>query len=336
MPQQHPAQVRPAPAPPYREPAGLLALLVVAGFAALALGRFWLADWGQHHPAAQAWVTVFVSITLQSLPFLLLGVTLGAVISVLVPARWLQAALPRRQALAVPVAGAAGVVLPGCECASVPVAGALMRQGLPAAPALAFLLAAPAVNPIVLVATAVAFPGRPEMMVARLVASLLAATAMGWLWLRFGRPEWLRLPSLNQDAHQHGRASAFAQAMQHDLLHAGGFLVLGAMLAATVNVLVPTDWLATLGGQVVVSVIVLSLLAVAVAICSEADAFVAASFTQFSPTAMLAFMVVGPMVDVKLASMQAGTFGRAFAARFAPATFVVAVACAVAIGTVLL
>ena len=69
---------------------------------------------------------------------------------------------------------------------------------------------------------------------------------------------------------------------------------------------------------------------------SEADAFVAASLTQFSLTARLAFMVVGPMVDVKLVALQAGTFGRRFAARFAPLTFVVAVGAAVAVGAVLL
>jgi uncharacterized membrane protein YraQ (UPF0718 family) len=75
---------------------------------------------------------------------------------------------------------------------------------------------------------------------------------------------------------------------------------------------------------------------VLLSICSEADAFVAASLTQFSLTARLAFLVVGPMVDLKLFAMQAGTFGRRFAVRFAPATFAVAVACAVVVGSVLL
>lgn len=282
-------------------------------------------------PAVQAWLTVFVSIALQSLPFLVFGVVLSASITVLVPVERLLRALPSRPALAVPVAGAAGVVLPGCECASVPVAGGLIRQGVPAAPALAFLLAAPAINPVVIVATAVAFPGDPEMVVARFVASLAAAVAMGWLWLRLGRADWLRL-SRRPLVEGHGRAAAFRAVMQHDLLHAGGFLVLGGILAASVNVLVPREWLSSLQEYPVLAVLVLALLAVAVAICSEADAFVAASFTQFSPTAMLAFMVVGPMVDVKLIAMQTGTFGRRFAARFAPATFVVAVAASAVVG----
>ena len=106
---------------------------------------------------------------------------LSAVIAVFVPASFFARVLPSNPVLAVPVATSAGVVLPGCECASVPVAGAMMRRGVTPAAALAFLLAAPAINPIVLTATAVAFPDNPEMVVARFMASLVAACIMGWL-----------------------------------------------------------------------------------------------------------------------------------------------------------
>jgi uncharacterized membrane protein YraQ (UPF0718 family) len=87
-----------------------------------------------------------------------------------------------------------------------------------------------------------------------------------------------------------------------------------------------------LSGSPWLSVPVLGLLAVVLAVCSESDAFVAASFTGFSPTARLAFMVVGPMVDLKLIALQTGTFGRAFAARFSPATWITAVLCAALTG----
>ena len=73
-------------------------------------------------------------------------------------------------------------------------------------------------------------------------------------------------------------------------------------------------------------------LAVAMAICSEADAFVAASLTQFSLSARLTFLVVGPMVDVKLIALQVGTFGRRFAMRFAPLTFAIAVISSAVVG----
>ncbi|MFY1674584.1 permease [Plantactinospora sp. WMMB334] len=286
-------------------------------------------------PRLQTWTTVFVSVLVQSVPFLVFGVLLSAAIAVFVPRSFWARALPRHPALAVPVAGAAGVVLPGCECGAVPIAGSLIRRGVTPAAALAFLLAAPAINPVVLAATAVAFPENPEMVVGRAVASLVVAVAMGWLWLRLGRADWIRLPR-RPELDDLSRWRAFWAAVRHDVVHAGGFLVLGAMAAACINVLVPERWLQTLADNPVLSVLALALLAVLLSICSEADAFVAASLSQFSLSARLAFLVVGPMVDLKLVSMQTGVFGSRFAVRFAPATFVVAVLSATGVGMVLL
>jgi uncharacterized membrane protein YraQ (UPF0718 family) len=132
------------------------------------------------------------------------------------------------------------------------------------------------------------------------------------------------------------RLAIFSATARHDFGHAGGFLVLGAATAAALQVAVPRSLLDGLGGSGVGAVITLGLLAVVLAVCSEADAFVAASLVQFSATARLAFMVVGPAVDVKLIALQAGTFGRSFAARFAPATFLVALASAALVGGLLL
>jgi uncharacterized protein len=286
-------------------------------------------------PVLQTWTTVFVSVLVQAVPFLVFGVALSAVIAVYVPRSFWARALPKHPALAVPAASMAGVVLPGCECGSVPIAGSLIRRGVTPAAALAFLLAAPAINPIVLIATAVAFPNNPEMVLARGVASLIVAMIMGWLWLRLGRADWIRLPH-RPDLDDQSKGRAFWAAIRHDLMHAGGFLVLGAAAAATINVLVPEAWLQTLADNPVLSVLALAVLAVLLSICSEADAFVAASLSQFSLTSRLVFLVVGPMVDLKLISMQTGVFGRRFAARFAPATFAVAVAIGAAVGWVLL
>jgi len=285
-------------------------------------------------PRLQTWTTVFVAVMVQATPFLVFGVALSAVIAVFVPRSFWARALPNHPALAVPVASCAGVVLPGCECGSVPIAGSLIRRGVTPSAALAFLLAAPAINPIVLASTAVAFPRNPEMVVGRGVASLIVAMIMGWLWLRLGRADWIRLPH-RPDLDDTSKGRAFWAALRHDVVHAGGFLVLGAMAAATINVVVPERWLLTLADNPVLSVLALALLAVLLSICSEADAFVAASLSQFSLTSRLVFLVVGPMVDLKLISMQTGVFGRRFALRFAPTTFAVAVLVAVLVGGVL-
>ncbi|WP_128377672.1 permease [Streptomyces cavernae] len=284
-------------------------------------------------PAVAAWWTVFTAIAVQGMPFLLLGTVVSAAIGAFVPERVFTRILPRNQALAVPVAGAAGAVLPGCECASVPVADSLMRRGVAPAAALAFLLSAPAINPVVLVATSIAFPNQPVMVLARLLASLGAAVVMGWLWVRFGREEWLpRRTKSRTPSDGGGRLHVFGTGLRHDFLHAGGFLVVGAAAAATFNIVLPRSVLDVFTDSAWLAVLLLAVLAVVLCVCSEADAFVAASLTGFSPTARLAFMVVGPMVDLKLIALQTGTFGRAFAWRFSAATWVVAVAASVLVG----
>ncbi|MFF0344397.1 permease [Kribbella sp. NPDC004875] len=304
-----------------------LVLLVGTALFGRRLFAGWFTDDG-----IRTWATMFVGVTIQALPFLVLGVLLSAALTAFVPASFFAKALPRHPALAVPVASASGVVLPGCECASVPVSAALMSRGVTPAAAIAFLLSAPAINPVVLASTAVAFPGQPKVVVARAVASLAVSMALGWLWLLTGKGgSWLKMPK-NRHAHDAGRFDVFRSAMLHDFLHAGGFLVIGAAAAATLNVVVPRAWLDHVAGNLLLSVLILGLLAVLLAICSEADAFVAASLTQFSLTARLAFMVVGPIVDVKLIALQAGTFGPRFAVRFAPATFVVAVLASLLVG----
>jgi uncharacterized protein len=282
-------------------------------------------------PAVAHWATIFVAIAIQAMPFLVLGVVISAAIAAFVPPDLLPRLLPRQPAVAVPAAAMAGAVLPGCECGSVPIAGRLVTRGAPAAAALTFLLSAPAINPVVLVATAVAFPGQPEVVGARFLASLLAATAVGLAWSRFGHDEWLgRARKRYEDDGP--RLSVFAATAQHDLLHAGGFLIVGAATAATLQTVVPRGVLDSVAGSGILAALALGLLAVLMAICSEADAFIAASLTQFSMSSRLAFMVVGPMVDVKLIALQAGTFSGRFAAHFAPLTFAAAIGSSLIIG----
>lgn len=282
--------------------------------------------------ALQTWSTMFVSVTVQAVPFLTLGVLVSAVIAAGVPAERLAALLPRNRALAVVGASGAGVLLPGCECGSVPISGRLVARGVAPSAALAFMLAAPAINPVVLVSTAVAFPGRPAMVVARFLASLVTAVGMGWLWLRVGDTERLVERALARVSDGGTRLETFTATFRHDLLHAGGYLVLGAAVAATLQTLVPRSVVDTVAGSGVAAVLTMATLAIVLSICSEADAFVAAGLSQFSLTSRLVFLVVGPAVDLKLVALQAGVFGRDFAMRFAPAAVVTATTSALLIG----
>jgi uncharacterized membrane protein YraQ (UPF0718 family) len=284
--------------------------------------------------AAQTWTTIFVAVCVQAMPFLVLGVVVSGAIAAYVPASFFARVMPRRAALAVPVAGVCGIALPGCECGSVPIADRLMDRGVRPSAALAFLLSAPAINPIVLVATAVAFQADVRMAWARLAAGLATAVVVGLIWERIGRPEWLRPTTarIPEPRGSRSRAVVFLETIRGDFTQAAGFLVIGAAAAATLNVVVPREKMTAIGSSLVLSIILMGLLAFILAICSEADAFVAASFTPIPMVAKLVFLTVGPAVDVKLVAMQTGTFGRRFALRFAPLTFVVAVLVGTGVG----
>jgi uncharacterized membrane protein YraQ (UPF0718 family) len=279
--------------------------------------------------------TVFCGVFVQALPFLVLGVVISGVVATFVTPDRLERWMPRRRTTSILAAGVAGAALPGCECGSVPVARRLY-DGVSGAAALTFMLSAPAINPVVLVATSVAFPGQPRMVAARFVASLLTAVVMGVIWSRWGDPGWVtrRMPKLHDDDAP--RWTVFTEAARHDFLTAASYLVLGAAAAAALRVLLPPWVFESLAGNLTLAVVMMALLAVILALCSEADAFVAASLTAVPLVPRLVFLVVGPAVDVKLFAMQAGMFGRRFAIRFAPTTFVVATSVATVVGLLVL
>jgi uncharacterized membrane protein YraQ (UPF0718 family) len=302
----------------------LCTVLVLAVIARVTLPAVWAV------PALQTWCTVFVAVCVQATPYVLLGVLLSTAVAAL-PDAWLSRVLPNRPALAVPIAAVAGVAMPGCECGSVPLAAGLMRRGVATGPALALLLSAPATNPIVLAATAAAFPGEPAMVFARFLGSFMLALTVGWMWTR--RIDSCGPPTCTVDLHQQsGRVAGAATELARSL----GLLAIGAACAALLTTCLPQGWMTQLGRAGFGGVVTLAGLAVLLGVCSEADAFIARSLTQFSRTAQLTFMIVGPAIDVKLLAMQLGTFGSRFTIRLAPLVFALAVSSALAVGAVVL
>lgn len=253
------------------------------------------------------WATIFLAIMVQAIPFLLLGTLLSGAI-----AAWIPSSVFHKIPRGIPFAALSSMVLPACECASVPVANSLMRRGISQAQALVFLVASPAINPVVLVATAVAFPDNPTMVWARFLASFLAAIIIGWIWKKVGHE--IDIP------HDHEHHHGFIDTAARDFLQAGSFLVPGAILAAAFKTWIPLNF----GTGILIPVLMLVGAAIILSLCSEADAFVAASFTSAPAAAQLAFMVVGPMIDLKLILLHAGTFGTRFAIRFLPLVLICA------------
>ena len=266
----------------------------------------------------QNFLLVFASLLIEAIPFILLGAVVSALIEVFVPPRAFErlARLPRP--LQLPAAGIAGLAFPVCECGSVPVARRLAAKGLAPSAAVTFMLAAPVLNPIVLASTAVAYRGRAAMwtmVLGRAGLGLLAAMAVGWVVGGRSASELLRARA-PEGEHQHTehepRAAAFFGHLAGDFFFMGRYLVLGASVAAALQTFVPQSIMGTVAGTPFIDLIALMGLAFLLSLCSESDAFVAASFVQFGIGPQLAFLVFGPMVDTKLGFLYSGTFNKGF------------------------
>src|SRR3954469_2195735 len=264
-------------------------------------------------PAVTTLGVIFTSIVIEALPFILLGAIVSAAIAVFVPDRAFArlARLPR--ALQVPGAAVAGVAFPVCECGSVPVARRLLVRGLDPAAGIAFMLAAPILNPIVLASTWVAYQGRGralEMTAARAGFGILTAMIAGLLIARWGEGGVLRSTAEPSDGHDHG--GGLSEHLAGDFFFMAKFLVLGAAASAVLQTVLPQSFVSSIGGTPVLAALTMVGIAFAFSLCSEADAFVAVSFTAFPLGPQLAFLVAGPMLDTKLTALYGATFRRSF------------------------
>jgi uncharacterized membrane protein YraQ (UPF0718 family) len=202
----------------------------------------------------------------------------------------------------------------------VPVARRLILRGVHPAAGIAFMLASPVINPVVLASTWVAYSGRGsslEMTLGRASLGLALAALVGLVVGRLGRDALLR-PQAAARGHGHeheGRGAALVQHLAADVVFMGKFIVLGAAVAAALQTVVPQDVVNGVAGEPVLAVLGLMALAFALTLCSQADAFVAVSLTAFSPGSQLAFLVFGPVADTKLVLLYGGTFRRGFALR---------------------
>jgi uncharacterized membrane protein YraQ (UPF0718 family) len=302
-----------ASAPLVAGAAALIAAAVVFGRLA-AVG-----DYGR----LQTFLVIGTSIVVEALPFVLLGAAVSAAIEVFAPDRWFAAIARLPLPLQVPCVALAGVAMPVCECGSVPVARRLIKRGVHPAAGVAFMLAAPVINPVVLFSTAVAYHGRHqvEMVAGRATLGLVVAITVGSIVARVGGGIKLRDHG-GDHGHDHdhdhgGRARGFVDHLAADLLLMGKFIVIGAALAAAMQTIVPQSVFTGLLTSPFVGALIMIVLAFVLSLCSEADAFVAVSFIQFPLSSQLAFLAAGPVLDTKLALLYGGTFGRGFVLRLA-------------------
>ena len=271
----------------------------------------------QEIPALQTFVLVLVSIVIEALPFMLVGALVSAALAVLVSERLFERVARLPLGIQLPGAALGAFAFPVCECGSVPVARRLIARGLHPAASLTFMFAAPILNPLVLGSTWVAYGGGrrgAEMVAARAAVGLCASVTAG---VALGRRGVLREPR-SDGQHEHadlGRFDEFAGHVTRDFLYMGRFIVLGAALSALLQSVVPQSAVSAVATTPVVAELALMAVAFALSLCSEADAFVAASFGAFGAGPQLAFLVSGPIVDAKLSALYGATFRRQFVVR---------------------
>jgi uncharacterized protein len=272
----------------------------------------------------QTFSTIFLGIFIEAVPFLLAGSIVSGLIEVFVGRDMLARLIPRRAAPAALAGALLGFAFPVCECGVVPVTRRLYQKGMPLSVGVAFLLAAPVVNPIVLLSTYAAFGWGP-LLVYRFLFSILIAFFVGLLF-NLATPEEALLPATQKQArdlpvgavYQPGGMSEgkgngrFWQALViggDDFMDMVRYLIVGCMMAAAMQTFVPQSTLLALGSGPTLSVIIMMTLAFVLSICSTVDAFLALSFVNsFTGGSILAFLVFGPMVDIKSALMFLSVF----------------------------
>ncbi|MGB3535276.1 MAG: permease [Microcoleaceae cyanobacterium] len=320
--------------------------------------------------------TLFLSLLVEAIPFLLLGVLFSSVLLLLVDERKLLSFVPTHPILGALFGSLIGFMFPVCECGNVPVSRRLLMQGIPGPVAIGFLFAAPTINPIVIWSTWIAFRDQPEIVVLRVLFSLIIATTLGWLFgvqkdLRpFLQPaiaRFLPSPHPNNKNKTDDKSSNLLQSgtyflgssnqpipiesiplwkaestlkhkdkkvvitrpplkslflrpskerlnlilenMVQEFRELGGVLVIGSLIAAIIQVAMPRELILSLGQSPVSSIIAMLLLGGIVSICSTVDAFFALSFASaFTGGSLLAFLVFGPMIDIKTVGLMLSVF----------------------------
>ena len=279
-----------------------------------------------------AWA-IFQGLLLEAIPFLLLGVAIAGMARWLVPQTAWVRRLPKNPLLAPIIGALMGFTLPACECGNVPVAKRLLASGAPMGTAFGFLFAAPVLNPIVLASTWAAFPDQPWLLIARPLGAFVIAVLLSLLLVQLPETQLLESTLLSerrmsQPLSKIGllqrsggligdplseiapaqperlRPVEVLEQSSREFLDLLALLVLGCLIAALVQTWLPRSWLLAVGGAPTGSILALMLLAVVVSVCSSVDAFLALGFAaQVTPGALLAFLLLGPVVDLKLAGL---------------------------------
>ncbi|WP_369596401.1 permease [Bacillus subtilis] len=261
--------------------------------------------------------SIFISILIEAIPFILIGVILSGIIQMFVSEEMIARIMPKNRFLAVLFGALAGFLFPACECGIIPITRRLLLKGVPLHAGVAFMLTAPIINPIVLFSTYIAFGNRWSVVFYRGGLALAVSLIIGVILSYQFKDNQLLKPDEPGHHHHHG---TLLQKLGGTLRHAideffsvGKYLIIGAFIAAAMQTYVKTSTLLAIGQNDVSSSLVMMGLAFVLSLCSEVDAFIASSFSStFSLGSLIAFLVFGAMVDIKNLLMMLAAFKKRF------------------------
>ncbi|MBV5124184.1 permease [Bacillus halotolerans] len=262
--------------------------------------------------------SIFISILIEAIPFILIGVILSGIIQMFVSEEMIARIMPKNRFLAVLFGALAGILFPACECGIIPITRRLLLKGVPLHAGVAFMLTAPIINPIVLFSTYIAFGNRWSVVFYRGGLALAVSVIIGIIISYQFKDNQLLKP--DEPGHRHHHHHTLLQKLGGTLRHAideffsvGKYLIIGAFIAAAMQTYVKTSTLLAIGQNDVSSSLVMMGLAFVLSLCSEVDAFIASSFSStFSLGSLIAFLVFGAMVDIKNLLMMLAAFKKRF------------------------
>ena len=275
----------------------------------------------------QDFLTLTLGIIVGALPFVILGTLIATAIQYFISPQTLIKLLPKNALGRRISLSFMGIAMPVCECGNVPIARTLIARGVDPYEAIIFLLAAPSINIVTFIVTWEAFSFNESMAVLRVVATFIVANLTAVIVAKIVAKDKLLTPAFEQvcreSSHTHRSISKASHFFRTEAWLITRMLVMGAMIAAATQTFVPQEVLATIGSNIFLSVLAMLFLAFVISICSSVDAFFALAYVNtFSFGSILAFLVAGPMVDIKMLALMKTTFTYRGLAAIAGSVFV--------------
>ncbi|HFZ4710465.1 TPA: permease [Streptococcus agalactiae] len=269
------------------------------------------------------WFAIFISIIIEALPFVLLGTILSGIIEVFITPDIVNKFLPKNKFLRVLFGTFVGFVFPSCECGIIPIINRFLEKKVPSYTAVPFLATAPIINPIVLFATYSAFGNSIRFLILRFVGATIVAIALGVMLAFLVDDNILKEDAKPTHFHDYSDKKWYQKiflALAHaidEFFDTGRYLVFGTLIASTMQIYLPTRVLTTIGHSPITAILVMMLLAFILSLCSEADAFIGASLlSTFGIAPVMAFLLIGPMIDIKNLMMMVNSFKTRFIVQF--------------------